>query len=143
MELTEKQIKSIAEDLECGMNVYVHKKTMEIKAIINFNSNWDVDPEPWQDDIDEIEENYDMYLSFDCMNSHESFRVMEEFVETVEDKELKMKLELGLSLSKPFRNFKDIIDDAGEYREKWFEFKNMKYIEYVKEQLSFFNKDNV
>ncbi|VAX18880.1 hypothetical protein MNBD_IGNAVI01-754 [hydrothermal vent metagenome] len=139
MKLSDEQIKSIAEELECGMKVYVHIETKEMKTILDFNDNFYMDEEEWAEEIKEIEENYDKYVQFEKMDSRESFRVMDEFIETVKDEKLKMKLELGLSLSKPFRNFKDIIDSAGEYREKWFEFKSMKYVEYVKEQLAFLN----
>ncbi|HED08134.1 MAG TPA: hypothetical protein ENI57_08470 [Ignavibacteria bacterium] len=139
MELTNELIKSIAEELDCGMKVYVHKETKELKSIIDFDSNYFADTELWQEDIDEIEENIDEYIQFEKMDSRESFQVMEDFTNTVTDEELKMKLELGLRLSKPFRNFKDIIDDEGEYRQKWFDFKSEKYIEFVKEQLSDFN----
>jgi len=75
------------------------------------------------------------------MDSRESFQVMEEFVKTVDDEELRKKLELGLSLSKPFRNFKDIIDDENEYRKNWFAIKSAKYIEFVKEQLENYNNN--
>ena len=141
MKLTEEQIKSIAEDLDIGMKVYVHIETNEIKTIIDLDQHYDADTEAWEEDIKEIEENYDRYLEFEKMDSRESFQVMEEFVETVEDEELRKKLELGLSLSKPFRNFKDIIDDENEYRMKWFSFKSAKYIESVKEQLERHNNN--
>ena len=139
MKLTDEQIKSIAEDLECGMKVYVHIETKEIKTIADLDNNFYSDEEAWAEEIKEIEENYDKYVQFEKMDSRESFRIMEKVIETLKDEELKKKLELGLNLSKPFRNFKDIINNAGEYREKWFEFKNIKYIEYVKEQLAFLN----
>lgn len=111
MKLTKEQIKSIAEDLDTGMKVYVNLETMEIKSIIDTIQHYDVDAEAWEEDINDIEENFDKYFQFERMDSRESFQVMEDFVETVEDKRLREKLELGLSLSKPFRNFKDIIDD--------------------------------
>lgn len=139
MELTDKQIEEIAEELECGMLVYVHKETKEIKTIIDFDSHWDVDEELWEDDINEIDENIDMYFQFSPMDSKESFQIMEKFTISVEDKRLKDKLELGLKLSKPFRNFKDIIDDENEYRDKWFEYKSKKYVEFVKENLAYLN----
>ncbi|MBU2445327.1 MAG: UPF0158 family protein [Bacteroidetes bacterium] len=140
VELTEEQIKSIAGDLECGMKVYVNIETREIKSIINLDESIYADEEVWKEDIKEIEENFEKYLEFEKMDSSESFQVMEEFVESVRDEELRKKLELGLSLSKPFRNFKDIIDDEGKYRAKWFAFKSAKYIDYVKEQLDNYNK---
>ena len=137
LELSEEQIKEIAGELNCGMKVYVHIDTKVIKAIIDFDTHIYADEENWADDLKEIEKNYDKYIEFEQMDSREAFRVMEEFVETVRDDELKKKLELGLSLSKPFRNFNDIIAGEGEYRERWFSFKEVKYIEFVKEQLEF------
>ena len=141
MELTKDEIKSIAEDLETGLKVYLSIETKEIKSIIDFDNNADEDTEQWEEDLKEIDENYDKYIVFGKMDSRESYQVMEDFVVTVKDEELRKKLELGLSLSKPFRNFKDIIDGEGEYREKWFAFKNAKYIEFVKEQLDRYNID--
>ncbi len=73
MNLTEEQIRSIAEDLEIGMKVYVHKETKEIKSIINFDENIYADKEAWAEDITEIEENYDKYVEFEKMSSRESF----------------------------------------------------------------------
>ncbi|MDP3829932.1 MAG: UPF0158 family protein [Ignavibacteriaceae bacterium] len=139
--LTEEQIKSIAEELEAGFKVYLNIETMQTKSILDFDNNYDADTEPWEEDIKEIEENYDKYLEFDKMDSRESFQVMEEFIVTVDDEELRKKLELGLSKSKPFRNFKNIIDDENEYRKNWFAFRSAKYIEFVKEQLERYNNN--
>ncbi len=141
LELTEDQIKSIAEELDTGMKVYAHIETNNIKTIIDLDQHYDADTEAWEEDINEIEENFDKYFQFEGMDSRESYQVMEDFVETVKDEKLREKLELGLSLSKPFRNFKDIIDDEGEYRQRWFEFKNERYIDFVKEQLDRYNRD--
>ena len=140
MKLTDEQIKSIAEDLDIGMKVYVQIETNEIKTIIDLDQHYGADTEAWEEDINEIEENYDKYFQFERMDSRESFQLMEDFTETVKDEELRKKLELVLSLSKPFRNFKDMLDNDLDYREKWFVFKNAKYIEFVKEQLDNFNK---
>ena len=139
MELTEEQIEKIADELQTGMKVYVNIETTEIKSIIDFDSYIDAEEESWEEDIKEIEKNYDKYLEFEKMDSSESYRVMEDFTEMVEDEELRKRLELGLSLSKPFRNFKDIIDYEDENRKKWFAYKNARYIEYVKELLEMYN----
>ena len=141
IKLTEEQIKSIAEYLDAGMRVYVNKETKEIKNIIDFDNHIYADEELWEEDIKEIEENYDKYIEFEKMDSNEAYQIMEEYVETVDNEEVKNNLELGLRLSRPFRNFKDIIDESGEYRDKWFSFKESKYIEYVKSQLELYNND--
>ncbi len=137
--LNNEQIKEIASELDIGMNVYVNKVTKEIKSLINFDHHIYAEEELWEDDINEIEKNFDSYIEFEPMDSRQAFRVMEEFVETLDNSEIKNKLELGLSLSKPFRNFKDILENYLEYREKWFSFKESKYIEFVKEQLDDYN----
>ncbi len=141
IKLTEEQIKSISEDLDIGMNVYVNLETMEVKSIIDTLQHYDVDTEAWKEDINEIEENFDKYFEFKRMDSRVSFQVMEDFVETVEDKKLREKLELGLSYSKPFRNFKNIIDNENEYRKRWFEFRDARNIEFLKEQIERHNKN--
>lgn len=139
--LSEEQIKSIAEDLDIGMKVYIHTETNEIKTIIDLEQHYDADTEAWEEDINDIEENIDKYFQFERMDSRESFQLMEDFVETVKDYDLKDKLESSLSRSKPFRNFKNIIDAEDYYRQQWFNFKDERNIEFVKEQLENHNKN--
>jgi hypothetical protein len=139
MELTKEQIESIAEELNIGMRVFVNLETKEIRTIMDLDDDL-LQEELEGDEINEIENNLDKYLEFYKMDSREAFRVMSDFVDSLDNEKLKDKLDLGLSLSKPFRNFKDIIDsEGGEYRDKWFAFREMKYIEYVQEQLENYN----
>jgi hypothetical protein len=92
MELTHDQIKSIAEELEIGMRVFVNLETKNIKSLPDFDNNIYSDEELWEDDIKEIEEDMDNYLQFDPMSSHESYSMMEEFAGKVEDEALGNKL---------------------------------------------------
>jgi len=137
--LSNKQISEIAEDLDLGMNCYLNLKSGEIKSIIDHDSLGEVDEELWGDDIREIEENYEDYFAFERMNSNESFEVMADFAESIDDERIRRKLMNALNRSKPFRNFKWAIDNSGEYRDQWFEFKKNRYIEYVKEQIEGYN----
>jgi hypothetical protein len=139
LNLTDEEVRSIAEELEMGLIVYVNIETKEIKAVADIDTVFD--PEPWEEMVQEIEDNYDSYLRIRNMDSSESFKIMEEFVETISDEELRKKLELGLSLSKPFRNFKDIIDSEYEYKKKWYAYRDGRYIEFVKERLNRFNEE--
>jgi len=137
--LNNKQISEIAENLDLGMNCYLNLKSGEIKSIIDHDSLGEVDEELWGDDIREIEENYEDYFAFERMNSNESFEVMADFAESIDDERIRRKLMNALNRSKPFRNFKWAIDNSGEYRDQWFEFKKNRYIEYVKEQIEGYN----
>lgn len=62
------------------------------------------------------------YIRIQKMNSNQSFRVMEAFLENIKSESLREKLDNALRVSKPFRNFKYLIDNS-DYRQNWFDFK--------------------
>jgi len=45
--LNNEQIKEIAEELDLGMKVYIHKITKEMKSIIDFDKHIYADEEVW------------------------------------------------------------------------------------------------
>jgi hypothetical protein len=123
MVLTEDQIKEIADGLEAGMKCYYNRLTGNIKTIIDFDSWIGADDELWKDDLNEIDEHFGDYFVFGNMTSHDSFNLMVDFVDLVVDSRIQTKLINALNKSKPFRNFKHVIDNSGEYRQQWFDFK--------------------
>ena len=143
MQLTEEKIREIAENLDVGLRCFYHLKTGEIEATPDFNQpDWfGQDTEPWQETLDKLDENWGDYFEFEKMTSHESFEVMADFAETVDNKKLQDRLYRALNKSKPFRNFKWEIDNSGEYRQKWFDFKNQRLIEFVKDQIEQHNRE--
>lgn len=74
--------------------------------------------------------------SLNGWSSRESFKIMEDFVETIGDWRLRGRLSEVLSERKPFKNFKWHIDNSGTYRQKWFDFKNTRVCEWVAEQIN-------
>ena len=62
-------------------------------------------------------------LRIEPMESWESFRIMEDFVETVTDGIVQNKLWSALSQRHPFSAFKRMLDYTGQ-RENWFAFKD-------------------
>jgi len=143
MTLKEEQIKEIAENLDMGMRCFYHLKTGEIEATPDFlNSDWfGQNTEPWQEILDKLDENWSDYFEFEKMASHESFEIMADFAETVDNQNLQDRLFKALNGSKPFRNFKWEIDNSGEYRQKWFDYKNQRLIEFVKNQIEQHNRE--
>jgi hypothetical protein len=137
--LNEKQISEIADSLDAGMNCYFNIKSGVIKTIIDFDSWIGADEEPWKKDIKEIEENFEEYIAFDRMNTNQSFELMADFADSLDNENIRRKLVTALNKSKPFRNFKWAIDNSGEYQNQWFEFKKNRYIEFVKEQIEAYN----
>ena len=140
IKLTEQQIKEIAEYLDAGMVCHYNLKTGKIIYVPNFNNMLYAEEEDWREELDELDENWLDYFTFDPMTSRESFLVMADFIDTVDDRNLQERLVNALNRRKPFRNFKWEIDNSGEYRQKWFEYKEKRYIEAVKKQIERYNR---
>ena len=139
LRLTKEQINKIYQELDCGLLCFYNPENGEIKSLPDFDSNPYAEEEMWEEEIKEIESNLDKYIEFEKMSSRDSFRMMEDFVDEVKDEKIQDLLADGLSRPKPFHNFKFIIDNAGEYRDKWFEFKEKRTCEWIEQQIEGFN----
>ncbi len=128
---TKKQIKEIAEELSLGFKAYVHKQTGEYLFVPDPIKMQDMDTTPWEDDIEKLEENSFDYYHIQTMESRDSFQIMVDFTEELPNTTLKNKLIQALNKRKPFREFKFVIDNSGDYRDKWFDFKNNREMEWV------------
>lgn len=141
IKLTKDQIKSIAEDLEMSHQCFYHLPTGKVVSIL------EIDDGAFDDEIMEelereqadIEENREDYLEFEKMPPHESFIIMEDFIDLVSDTRLADRLAHAIRKSKPFRHFKDIVDDS-IYREKWFRFRDERAIAWINQQIDDFNE---
>ncbi len=124
-QLTPMQIRDIAEELDMGNRCYFHKTTHKLLFIPDFDNNFYAEREFFEEELDELENNFDEYLEIEKPNSNDSFEIMLNFVESLEDKNnLKQQLANVLQKSKPFRQFKFLIDNSGPYRQQWFDFKS-------------------
>lgn len=142
MKLTEKQIEEIAEELDSGMRCFYNLKSGDIKTIPNFDNLICGDEELWVEESKEIEENTSDYVEFEGLTSHESYQIMVDFAESLDDIKLQDKLMNALNRPKPFQNFKWQIDNSGEFRQQWFDFKKNRYIQWIKKQIDFNNLDS-
>jgi hypothetical protein len=132
-ELSDQQLFDIAEYLDSGMRCFFHKKTGEIKTIIDPNNEYGEEEDPIRQ---EIEENWGDYFEFERMPSHDAYEIRVDFTETIDNEELQDKLVDALRKPKPFRHFKDQIDNSGEYRQKWFDYQKQGFIAYIKKQIN-------
>jgi len=139
IKLTKEQINEIAEQLDCGMRCFVNKETGIIKSAPDFDTWLTDDTELRADFLNELDENWDKYVEIDRMESHESFEIMADFAENVDSIELLNSLINALNKKHPFKNFKWVVDNSGPYRQKWFDFKNQRLIEWVKNRVDEIN----
>lgn len=133
MKVTSSKINEIAQELEAGMKVYLNRETLEIKSILDWE---DIsDDESWEEELEEMVKEWSDFVVLTKMESWEAFKVMEEFVDTIEDETFCEGLIKILSRRSPFANFKAEIESS-PYRQNWFDFKLRKYEDYVREQLN-------
>lgn len=132
-------LNEIAEDLEMGLSCFLNKKTGQLIAIPNdldfLGDELADESEAWQEDIQIIKNSPDNFVQIENMTSSDSFRIMEDFIETVVDGQLKQELLLSIQMKKPFAHFKSAIGSSANERERWFEFKKQQFIEWIKDQL--------
>jgi hypothetical protein len=133
---TKQQIKEIADQLDCGFRAFYHKQSGELIFVPNTEKHPNMDTEAWEDELDKLDENYLDYKQIEAMESSDSFNLMEDFAEEMSDARLQEKLFTALNRKHPFREFKFVIDNSGEYRNAWFEFKNKRNFEWVENQIN-------
>jgi hypothetical protein len=129
-------INKIAQELDCGFDCYYNSKTGEVIGIPNFAQMSDEETfnEAFGADLKKIETQKDEFIKFEVLESFESFKIMERFVEQISDKKLQSELENVLANKKPFQNFKYLIDHS-DFRQDWFDFKLKELEKIVESQL--------
>lgn len=139
--LTPKIISEIAGHLNCGENCYYNSKTNKIITLPQFLEIYDDEEynELFQKDIDEVNNHKSKYIKIEVLKSFESFKIMERFTDKISEAYFKNSLEKILQKRKPFRNFKDVVENS-DYREAWFEFKQKEIEEIVETILK--NEEN-
>lgn len=135
MKITPKHIHEIAQELQCGMKVYVNRKNLEIKVILDWDNILD-NEEFWEEELEKIEREWDDYIALTKMESREAFQIMENFAETIGDGRYQEYLFKILSRKSPFANFKAEIESSS-YRQQWFDFRDRSYEAYVRAKLEF------
>ena len=130
-------IKEIAENLDCGFNCYYNPNRNEIVTIPNFSHI--SDEEEFKEIIlaglEKVNKQKADFVKFEVLESFDTFKIMERFVEKITDQQFKSELEDILQKKKPFQNFKYLIDNS-DYRQKWFDFKQRELERIVENQLN-------
>jgi len=141
--VTEQQIKEIAEQLDCGFRSFWHKPTGELLYIPDFNNDPFSVTEFYKDDLEKLDNNFSDYIEIEKPTSTNNFEIMANFTEQLNDnKALKSELINALNKKKPFREFKFVIDNAGVYRQQWFDFKHLQLKQWVSIKFSEATYDN-
>lgn len=138
-------VRDIAQNISCGLICHLNMDTLETEEYPQ-NSEMDfwIDDEDEEgdeeDDEDEEDGEEDMpkylqwkkVLSFEPLESSESFRIMENFARQLDNAKAQNTLLDILNRRKPFAHFNSYIHNS-TYKEAWFAFKNNAYEQHVRE----------
>lgn len=72
---------------------------------------------------EQIDSEPDRYQHIERLDSHESFRIMENFAASLPESKMKDALFEALSRNRPFRRFKDVVERDLTLRDRWFAFR--------------------
>lgn len=75
-----------------------------------------------EDDLPKDLENNPRYCLIDPIPSHESFQIMEDFVDNLGDTKEASRLRDALNRRKPFRQFKDTLHEHANLSDAWYAF---------------------
>jgi len=129
-------VKEIAEQLYCGFRAFIHKTTGQLLFIPDNYNYPDIDLSSWDKELEQLENNFTDYHEIEKWTSSEAFEIMSEFAVHLTDKDLQSRLFDTLRKNKPFKEFKFVIDNSGDFRQQWFDFKNKWQEDFVARQLN-------
>ncbi|MEJ7683750.1 MAG: UPF0158 family protein [Segetibacter sp.] len=78
------------------------------------------DKELWEEAMEKVKENFRNYAVFKEMESHESFEVMEDFINEIPYKKIQDRFLNIIQRIKPFKQFKNLLLDYPDLRQQWF-----------------------
>jgi hypothetical protein len=116
-------VKEIADYLSMGHLVFVNPETLEIDSI---PKNDDLMISDYEFDYDKVQD----WIEVEPLESHESFEIMESFVESLPKGKEKNKLAQAIEGYKPFANFNRLIHNSEE-RNNWFQYRTCWLEKYV------------
>lgn len=131
-------IRSIAEEIGMGMICFLNTDTLEVESVLgeSYNAYGDDDFKDFYQEVYDKVDNWVNLIRIEPPQPWQSFKIMEDFIETCisDDDSVKNHLRNAISKKKPFQSFKSTIDGS-RYRQCWFDFKQAKLESFVLEQL--------
>ena len=136
MILTKQQIKEIAEQLDIGFRCFWNIKNYDLLFFPDAVKYPEIDTESWAEEIELLDKSKGDYIEIEPLESSDLFQIMANYVNTLtESNNLKNRLTKALNKKSPFSEFKSEINNSGEYRQRWFDYKNQEIQKWVQEKI--------
>ena len=135
MGISQQILSDLADDIEMGFVCFIHKETFEVVSYPDPDRFGDMETEMWKSEISKIKRQKKKFIQIEKKDSFQKFKVMRQFVDSLENNSTKVALLIALEGPKPFANFKDNIHNSGDYRDLWFAFLKKRNIEWIRNQI--------
>jgi Uncharacterised protein family (UPF0158) len=138
--ITPEKIKNIVQEVEMGMLCYFHIKTGELECVPDeLKGHAGYEEEFWKDSLKKIKTHRRHYICFEGMESSESFRMMQKFIQDIKDDITCRRFQEIITFKKPFGHFKQLLNDYPLLKEEWYSFKDEQYRLFIQQQLETYN----
>lgn len=126
----EELVRPIGQSLVARFVVYLNLDTLETEEDFHgiMQDEWRVQ---YEEEFAPKHNQWTNVLTIEPLESHESFRMMESFAESLEDVRISQRLIEILNRKKPFGHFNHYIHNS-PYREDWFAFRDKAYERHVR-----------
>jgi len=135
IQLTEQDLFEAATAIRRGKEVYVNRNHGRMLIADDPERNVRADPEVFEAVMQDVSTDPDAYVHIERMSAPEAIKIMAAFTDRVRNQELWQALSYAIKRPNPFQNFKAELNRFPKNYERWRQFRQKKYSEYVKETL--------
>lgn len=132
IQLNDQDLFEAATAIRRGMEVYIHREHGRMLIADDPERNVRADPEVFEAVMQDVTTDPDAYVHVERMSAQEAIKVMAAFTDRVRNQELWQALSYALKRPNPFQNFKAELGRFPKNYEKWRNYRQEKYSDYVR-----------
>ncbi|MGB3800368.1 MAG: UPF0158 family protein [Lewinella sp.] len=134
-QLNDNDINEAATAIRRGMEVYVHREHGRMLVADDPERNVRADPEIFEAVMQDVSTDPDAYIHIERLPAPDAIKIMAAFTDRVRNQELWQALTYALKRPNPFQNFKAELGRFPKNYERWRQFRQEQYTNYVRESL--------
>jgi hypothetical protein len=135
IQLSEQDLFEAATAIRRGKEVYVNRNHGRMLIADDPERNVRADPEVYEAVMQDVSTDPDAYVHIERMSAAEAIKIMSAFTDRVRNQELWQALTYAIKRPNPFQNFKAELNRFPKNYERWRQFRQQKYTEYVRQTL--------
>jgi hypothetical protein len=135
IELPDHELNEAATAIRRGMEVYIHREHGRMLIADDPERNVRADPEVFEAVMQDVSTDPDAYVHVERLPAPDAIKIMAAFTDRVRNQELWQALSYALKRPNPFQNFKAELRRYPKNYQRWRDFRQERYTEYVRQRL--------